>query len=81
MVLDSLNSRNKNHVIKIIRDYLSSEYFAKRQEEKDFSTTVLKANYLKLPKQTNAFDCGIYLLQYVENFIEVSKFLKIKKII
>lgn len=27
----------------------------------------------KVPKQDNSSDCGVYLLQYVESFLKVSK--------
>ena len=29
---------------------------------------------LNLPKQTNLYDCGIYLLEYIESFFEEEKF-------
>lgn len=33
----------------------------------------------KCPKQNNMYDCGIYLLQYAESFLEVNYFLKDKR--
>ncbi len=60
--------------INILREYLSSEYFAKYQEEKEFKAVDLKSSYPKLPRQTNATDCGVFLLQYVESFFKVRVF-------
>ena len=34
----------------------------------------LAGTAVKVPTQTNYFDCGIYLLQYVEQFFKVNPF-------
>lgn len=77
LVLDSLNNKpcpNKEKNITFLREYLSCEYFAKFGQQKDISSLVWKSVYPKVPMQTNYFDCGLFLLQYVEKFCLVSDF-------
>lgn len=40
--------------------------------EKVFTKDVIKGACPKVPQQTNFTDCGLYLLQYVEEFFNVS---------
>lgn len=74
LVLDSLNNKpsvNKEIVIQVIRDFLSFEFGV----EGVFSPKNLNSVYPNLPLQPNYIDCGVYLLQYVENFFHVSYLL------
>ena len=71
LILDSLSTSSKAKVAGILREYLYCEYIAKMQDEMEFSFEAMKTGYLKVPKQTNATDCGLYLLHYVESFFQV----------
>ncbi|XP_014218710.1 sentrin-specific protease 7 isoform X2 [Copidosoma floridanum] len=70
LVFDSLYS-NKTAVVNKLRGYLTCEYLAKKGEKKLFSPSNLRLVRPKIPKQSNATDCGLYVLQYVENFFKV----------
>lgn len=66
-------------VIRNLREYLISEWRAHlptSQSELDDDKHVnlfkgLPGVNVKVPIQTNFFDCGIYMLQYVESFFKV----------
>ena len=54
---------------------MQCEWKAKYSQEGDDELNILESlgGYsVQVPLQTNYFDCGIYLLQYVENFFSVS---------
>ncbi|RNA41042.1 sentrin-specific protease 7 isoform X4, partial [Brachionus plicatilis] len=71
LIFDSLPSTNKNkRVMATIRQYLECEWKSKYpndEQEPTFLTKMMGTN-VEVPLQTNYFDCGIYLLQYVESF-------------
>ncbi|XP_053201777.1 sentrin-specific protease 6-like [Panonychus citri] len=52
-----------------LRLFLAKEWESKKTTEKSFSKSVMPDIYLKVPKQTNQFDSGLYVLQYIENFL------------
>lgn len=53
--------------------YLEVEWEVKRKTHREFSKTNMVDLCPKVPKQDNSSDCGVYLLQYVESFLKVSK--------
>lgn len=57
-----------------LRDYLTCEYRTKIKLPADhtYDKSNLPGNTIKVPQQTNFTDCGLYLLQYVEQFFTVS---------
>ncbi|KAL5474078.1 hypothetical protein EMCRGX_G028652 [Ephydatia muelleri] len=67
IVLDSLGIK-RAAVLKSIQSYLTEEWKVKRSTEKNFSS--MPQSYPSVPLQTNNFDCGIYVLQYVEGFLK-----------
>eukprot|EP00731_Ephydatia_muelleri_P028369 Em0020g13a len=67
IVLDSLGIK-RAAVLKSIQSYLTEEWKVKRSTEKNFSS--MPQSYPSVPLQTNTFDCGIYVLQYVEGFLK-----------
>jgi Ulp1 family protease len=71
-----LPNARKNRVIATLKEYLACEWKAKRsKKEDDFNLLKsLTGSIVNVPLQHNYFDCGIYLLQYVESFFTVSKF-------
>ncbi|EFA03603.1 hypothetical protein TcasGA2_TC013691 [Tribolium castaneum] len=68
LIFDSLAGASRSRVVATLRDYLTCEYKAKLNEEKIFTKDIIKGACPKVPQQTNFTDCGLYLLQYVEQF-------------
>ncbi|XP_030907221.2 sentrin-specific protease 7 isoform X3 [Melopsittacus undulatus] len=54
----------------ICKRYLEVEWEAKRKMHREFSKSTMIDLYPRVPKQDNSSDCGVYLLQYVESFLE-----------
>ncbi|XP_053201768.1 sentrin-specific protease 6-like [Panonychus citri] len=52
-----------------LRHFLAKEWESKKTTKKSFSKSVMPDIYLKVPKQNNDFDSGLYVLQYIENFL------------
>ena len=59
-------------MVATLRDYLRIEYRVKEGKEKDFNKDTIKGSTPKVPQQTNFTDCGVYVLQYVESFFQVT---------
>lgn len=51
--------------------YLEVEWEAKRKTHREFNKSTMIDLYPRVPKQNNSSDCGVYLLQYVESFLQV----------
>ncbi|XP_044266946.1 uncharacterized protein LOC123012840 isoform X2 [Tribolium madens] len=68
LIFDSLAGASRSRVVATLRDYLTCEHKAKLNEEKIFTKDIIKGACPKVPQQTNFTDCGLYLLQYVEQF-------------
>lgn len=51
--------------------YLQVEWEVKRGGNRDFSTENMAGSHCKVPLQDNSSDCGLYLLQYAETFLQV----------
>ena len=74
MIFDSLSSAGskRTKIVATLREYLAVEYKLKKNADKEFDRYTMKGAYPKVPQQKNYSDCGIYLLQFVESFFEVS---------
>lgn len=70
---------SRSRVVATLRDYLTCEHKAKLGIEKVYNKDVVKGACPKVPQQTNFTDCGLYLLQYVEQFFKVRKLLFVFK--
>ncbi|CAK6959172.1 sentrin-specific protease 7 [Scomber scombrus] len=70
LIMDSLRLSFHERVFKLLREYLQSEWEARRGSSRDFSPDQMKSSYCKVPLQDNSSDCGLYLLQYVESFLK-----------
>lgn len=68
IVLDSLGLNNRT-VTKHVRDFLDYEWRSRATVIKSFHYYDLEQYHPQLPKQTNAFDCGIFMLAYLKAFI------------
>lgn len=55
-----------------LRDYLTCEYKAKfpTAPARSYNKNNLFGNQVKVPQQNNFTDCGVFLLQYVEQFFK-----------
>nr|XP_046260206.1 sentrin-specific protease 7 isoform X2 [Scatophagus argus] len=70
LVMDSLKRSLHERVFKLLRDYLESEWEVRRGSERDFGPDQMQSSHCRVPLQDNSSDCGLYLLQYVESFLE-----------
>lgn len=69
IVMDSLGTKDLTNSLQV-RDFLDHEWRSRNGTIKQFSHHNLTEYHPSLPKQTNAFDCGVYLLSYMQTFIE-----------
>ena len=49
-----------------IRSYLKLEHLEKRKLLKNFGKDKMAAKHPRVPYQPNSYDCGLYLLHYIE---------------
>ncbi|XP_056631057.1 uncharacterized protein LOC130441410 isoform X1 [Diorhabda sublineata] len=70
LIFDSLAGSSRCRVVATLRDYLTCEYKSKMGSDKNFNKDVIKGASPKVPQQNNFTDCGLYLLQYVEQFLK-----------
>ncbi|XP_047986051.1 LOW QUALITY PROTEIN: uncharacterized protein LOC125226181 [Leguminivora glycinivorella] len=70
LIFDSLAGASRSRVVATLRDYLTCEYQAKISATKVFNKDNIKGSCPKIPQQNNFTDCGLYLLQYVEQFFK-----------
>lgn len=62
----------RSRVVATLRDYLTCEYKAKypNSPPRLYTKMNLPGNQVKVPQQNNFTDCGLFLLQYVEQFFK-----------
>ncbi|XP_077488902.1 uncharacterized protein LOC144099462 isoform X2 [Amblyomma americanum] len=72
LILDSLRGGlcGKGRIIATLREYLTEEWRAKKRTELTFCAANMHGYTPRTPQQGNFSDCGVYLLQYVESFLE-----------
>ncbi|KAM4701244.1 sentrin-specific protease 7 isoform 2-T3 [Discoglossus pictus] len=70
LIFDSLKIGSVQSTVQILREYLKVEWHVKRKSAREFSRSYMRDFYPKVPKQNNSTDCGLYLLQYVESFVQ-----------
>ncbi|XP_068016808.1 sentrin-specific protease 7 isoform X1 [Melanerpes formicivorus] len=70
LILDSLKAGSVQKTAQILREYLEVEWEAKRKTHREFSKSTMIDLCPTVPKQDNSSDCGVYLLQYVESFLQ-----------
>ncbi|XP_055071447.2 sentrin-specific protease 7 [Misgurnus anguillicaudatus] len=70
LVMDSLKLSVHERVFKVLREYLQMEWEAKKCGSRDFSAERMIGSHCKVPLQDNSSDCGLYLLQYAESFLQ-----------
>jgi sentrin-specific protease 7 len=72
LIFDSLPGAPRSRVVATLRDYLTCEYKAKYPNEplRQYTKHNIFGNQVKVPIQNNYTDCGLFLLQYVEQFFK-----------
>ncbi|CAB1347322.1 unnamed protein product, partial [Coregonus sp. 'balchen'] len=70
LIMDSLKFSLHERVFKLLREYLQSEWEVRRGSVREFSSEQMRGSHCKVPLQDNSSDCGLYLLQYVESFLQ-----------
>ncbi|XP_051782028.1 sentrin-specific protease 7 isoform X1 [Erpetoichthys calabaricus] len=70
LIMDSLKLSSHERTIKLLREYLQVEWDVRRGTQRIFSPENIKGSACRVPLQDNSSDCGIYLLQYVESFLQ-----------
>ncbi|XP_048091012.1 sentrin-specific protease 7b isoform X1 [Alosa alosa] len=70
LVMDSLKLSFHERIYKLLRDYLQVEWEVRRGTPRRFTPDNMKGSHCKVPLQDNSSDCGLYLLQYVEAFLQ-----------
>jgi len=73
-MFDSLRAGSKNRVAATLREFLQLEYDHKKTlpvgslARKIFNLDTIPTIEAAVPQQPNYFDCGLYILQYMESF-------------
>nr|XP_055074050.1 sentrin-specific protease 7b isoform X2 [Misgurnus anguillicaudatus] len=70
LVMDSLKLSSHQRVYALLREYLQVEWEVRKATPRDFTNENIGGNLCKVPLQDNSSDCGLYLLQYVESFLQ-----------
>ncbi|KAL1430368.1 hypothetical protein MTO96_015075 [Rhipicephalus appendiculatus] len=72
LILDSLRGGlcGRSRIMTTLREYLTEEWKAKKRTQLSFCSSNMHGYTPRTPQQGNYSDCGIYLLQYVESFLE-----------
>ncbi|PJF17816.1 hypothetical protein PSACC_02432 [Paramicrosporidium saccamoebae] len=68
VIFDSLGSKHRRVVTERLKSLIVDEAKWKKQIEID--SKVISATYPRLPLQQNLTDCGCFLLEYVEQFLQ-----------
>lgn len=70
---DSTKTLHREDVCKKLRRFLNSEYKARYPaDNREFKSINMPGRMAKVMSQGNTDDCGIFLLQYAEQFFKVS---------
>ncbi|XP_075951032.1 sentrin-specific protease 7-like [Anarhichas minor] len=70
LVMDSLKLSYHENVCRLLRDYLQVEWEVRRGTPRLFTADSVRSSSCRVPQQDNSSDCGLYLLQYVESFLQ-----------
>ncbi|XP_060731977.1 sentrin-specific protease 7 [Tachysurus vachellii] len=70
LIMDSLKLSVHERIFKLLREYLQAEWEVKRGGHRDFSAEWMVGSHCRVPLQDNSSDCGLYLLQYAESFLQ-----------
>ncbi|XP_043078365.1 sentrin-specific protease 7b [Puntigrus tetrazona] len=70
LVMDSLKLSSHQRIYTLLREYLQVEWEVRKESARAFTTESINGSLCRVPLQDNSSDCGLYLLQYVESFLQ-----------
>ncbi|XP_028327656.1 sentrin-specific protease 7b [Gouania willdenowi] len=70
LIMDSLKLTNHNNVSHLLREYLQTEWECRRNTQRLFSDLNTPCSRCIVTQQDNSSDCGVYLLQYAQSFMQ-----------
>uniref|UniRef100_A0A060TBL2 ARAD1B16566p n=1 Tax=Blastobotrys adeninivorans TaxID=409370 RepID=A0A060TBL2_BLAAD len=70
-ILDSLRASGASNSIRILKDYIVSEAWDKKQLKID--RDLIAGSSPRTPQQPNYCDCGVYVIHYIERFLRQPK--------
>ncbi|XP_056125693.1 sentrin-specific protease 7b isoform X2 [Rhinichthys klamathensis goyatoka] len=70
LVMDSLKLSYHQRIYTLLREYLQVEWEVRKGCARTFTSESLSGSLCRVPLQDNSSDCGLYLLQYVESFLQ-----------
>lgn len=70
VVMDSLKLSYHDNVCRLLREYLQVEWEVRRGTPRLFTSDSMRSSNCRVPQQNNSSDCGLYLLQYAESFLQ-----------
>ena len=71
--MDSMGRSNiSNKFSSFLRNFLKKEYKNKKRLNIEFNDNQIVTLTPVVPEQPNGYDCGIFVLHYVEKFLEVN---------
>ncbi|KAM7365866.1 hypothetical protein PAMP_016759 [Pampus punctatissimus] len=70
LIMDSLKLSYHENVCRLLRDYLQVEWEVRRGTPRLFTSDSMRSSNCRVPQQDNSSDCGLYLLQFVESFLQ-----------
>ncbi|XP_056286927.1 sentrin-specific protease 7b isoform X2 [Pseudoliparis swirei] len=70
LVMDSLKLACHQNICRLLREYLQVEWEVHRGTPRLFTADSVRSCSCRVPQQDNSSDCGLYLLQYAESFLQ-----------
>lgn len=70
LIMDSLKLSYHQRTYTLLREYLQVEWEVRKGSCRSFSNESITGSLCRVPLQDNSSDCGLYLLQYVESFLQ-----------
>uniref|UniRef100_A0A8C2AI81 SUMO specific peptidase 7b n=1 Tax=Cyprinus carpio TaxID=7962 RepID=A0A8C2AI81_CYPCA len=70
LVMDSLKLSYHQRIYTLLREYLQVEWEVRKGSTRAFTSESISGSLCRVPLQDNSSDCGLYLLQYVESFLQ-----------
>ncbi|KTF85766.1 hypothetical protein cypCar_00036657 [Cyprinus carpio] len=68
--MDSLKLSYHQRIYTLLREYLQVEWEVRKGSTRAFTSESISGSLCRVPLQDNSSDCGLYLLQYVESFLQ-----------
>ncbi|RWS14335.1 sentrin-specific protease 7-like protein [Dinothrombium tinctorium] len=75
--MDSLGNVKSSRLSDPIRHFLTMEWRMKKGSEKIFNRNLMPDFFPEVPYQNNSSDCGLFVLEYVEQFLKDSDYVMV----